>query len=45
MRYLIDSDVVIDFLADDPPTVTLMHSLTADGIAVSIIRISRPIMA
>jgi predicted nucleic acid-binding protein len=37
MRYLIDSDVVIDFLADDPPTVTLLHSLTADGIAVSII--------
>ncbi|MGI8858054.1 MAG: type II toxin-antitoxin system VapC family toxin [Thermomicrobiales bacterium] len=37
MRYLIDSDVVIDFLADDPQTVTLLRSLTADGIAVSII--------
>ena len=37
MRYLVDSDVVIDFLADDQQTKTLLDSLSADGIAVSII--------
>ena len=37
MRYLVDSDVVIDFLADDQQTRNLLHSLSADGITVSII--------
>ena len=37
MAYLVDSDMVIDFLADDPQMITLFDSLSADGIFVSII--------
>jgi tRNA(fMet)-specific endonuclease VapC len=37
MAYLVDSDMVIDFLADDPDTITLFDTLSADGIFVSII--------
>src|SRR5713101_1040119 len=37
MPYLIDSDVVIDHLADVPAATTLLEHLAADGIAVSII--------
>jgi tRNA(fMet)-specific endonuclease VapC len=34
---MIDSDVVIDHLADIPSTTTLLKQLATDGIAVSII--------
>lgn len=37
MASLVDSDMVIDFLADDPQTITLFDTLSADGIFVSII--------
>lgn len=37
MPYLIDSDVVIDHLADIPTATTLLEQLAAEGIAVSII--------
>ncbi len=37
MKYLLDSDVVSDFLSDDPQTVALFHTLSQDGIFVSII--------
>ena len=37
MPYLIDSDVVIDHLADVTTATTLLEQLAADGIAVSII--------
>lgn len=37
MPYLIDSDVVIDHLADVPAATTLLGQLAAEGIAVSII--------
>lgn len=37
MPYLIDSDVVIDHLADVAAATTLLEQLAADGIAVSII--------
>ncbi len=37
MAYLVDSDMVIDFLADDPQTITLFNSFAADGLFVSII--------
>lgn len=37
MAYLVDSDMVIDFLADDSQTITLFDSFSADGIFVSII--------
>lgn len=37
MAYLVDSDMVIDFLANDPQTITLFDALSADGIFVSLI--------
>src|SRR6266487_3402376 len=37
MPYLIDSDVVIDHLADVPAATELLEQLASDGIAVSII--------
>jgi predicted nucleic acid-binding protein len=37
MPYLIDSDVVIDHLADVPAATTLLEQLVTEGIAVSII--------
>src|SRR5438105_8300641 len=37
MPYLIDSDVVIDHLADVAAATTLLEQLAAEGIAVSII--------
>ncbi len=37
MAYLLDSDMVIDFLGDDPQTIVLFNTLSADGIFVSII--------
>ena len=37
MPYLIDSDVVIDHLADVSTATTLLEQLAAEGIAVSII--------
>ena len=37
MPYLIDSDVVIDHLADIPAATQLLEQLATDGIAVSII--------
>lgn len=37
MRYLIDSDWVIDLLADVPAAVQRVSQLSADGVAVSII--------
>jgi len=37
MPYLIDSDVVIDHLADVPTATELLEQLAIDGIAVSII--------
>lgn len=37
MPYLIDSDVVIDHLADVPTATTLLEQLASDGIAVSIL--------
>lgn len=37
MPYLIDTDHVIDHLAEQPAVVTLLNRLTADGIAISII--------
>jgi tRNA(fMet)-specific endonuclease VapC len=37
MAYLLDSDIVIDFLGDDADTVALINTLTASGIFVSII--------
>jgi predicted nucleic acid-binding protein len=36
MPYLIDSDVVIDHLADVPAATKLLSQLATDGIAVSI---------
>jgi len=37
MRYLIDTDMVIDTLDALPDTVRLLERLTADGAAISII--------
>jgi len=37
MQYLLDSDVVTDFLGDDPQTVALFHTLSPSGIFVSIV--------
>ena len=37
MPYLIDSDVVIDHLADNTAATSLLEQLAPDGIAVSII--------
>src|SRR6266851_5012510 len=37
MPYLIDSDVVIDHLADVAAATTLLEQLASEGIAVSII--------
>jgi predicted nucleic acid-binding protein len=37
MPYLIDSDWVIDHLADQPEAVQLLRHLSSDGIAISII--------
>jgi tRNA(fMet)-specific endonuclease VapC len=37
VAYLLDSNVVIPFLADDPATVPLVERLAFDGIAISII--------
>jgi tRNA(fMet)-specific endonuclease VapC len=37
MAYLLDSDVVIDFLGEDPATVALVNSMTGSGVFVSIL--------
>lgn len=37
MSYLIDSDWAIDHLADEPTAVALLDSLTADGLAISMV--------
>ena len=37
MAYLLDSNLVIPYLADDPATVPLVERLAFDGIAISII--------
>jgi tRNA(fMet)-specific endonuclease VapC len=37
MPYLIDSDVIIDHLADVPTATKLLEQLASEGIAVSII--------
>jgi tRNA(fMet)-specific endonuclease VapC len=37
MPYLVDSNVVIDHLANIPTASTLLHSLVAEGIAISIV--------
>jgi tRNA(fMet)-specific endonuclease VapC len=37
MAYLIDSDVVIDHLADDPAAQRLLDQLTPDGLTISMI--------
>jgi predicted nucleic acid-binding protein len=37
MAYLIDSDVVIDHLADDPAAQRLLDRLTPDGLTISMI--------
>ncbi len=37
MAYLLDSNLVIPYLADDPATVPLIERLAPEGIAISII--------
>src|SRR5690349_12363942 len=37
MAYLIDSDLVIDHLADDPAAQRLLDRLAADGLTISMI--------
>jgi predicted nucleic acid-binding protein len=37
VAYLLDSNLVIPYLADDPATVPLVERLACDGIAISII--------
>ena len=37
MPYLLDSNLVIPYLADDPGTVPLVERLAPEGIAISII--------
>ena len=37
MAYLIDSDLVIDHLADDPAAQRLLDRLAPDGLTISII--------
>jgi predicted nucleic acid-binding protein len=37
VAYLLDSNLVIPYLADDPATVPLVERLAFDGIAISII--------
>ena len=37
MAYLLDSNLVIPYLADDPATVPLVERLASQGIAISII--------
>lgn len=37
MAYLIDSDVLIDFLDEVPAAITLLDQFVADGLAISII--------
>lgn len=37
MAYLIDSDVVIDHLADDPAALWLLDRLAPDGLTISMI--------
>ena len=37
MRYLIDTDCIIDALSGNVPTLDLLDALSADGLAVSII--------
>ena len=37
MPYLIDSDLVIDHLADVPEAVMLLRRLAGDGIAISVV--------
>ena len=37
MAYLLDSNLVIPYLADDPATVALVDLLAPEGIAISII--------
>ena len=37
MAYLLDSNLVIPYLADDPATVPIVERLAFDGIAISII--------
>src|SRR4051794_20072108 len=37
MTYLIDTDWIIDHLAEDPTAMRLLQALAADGIAISIV--------
>lgn len=37
MAYLLDSNLVIPYLADDPATVPLVERLAPEGIAISVI--------
>lgn len=37
MTYLIDSDIVIDHLADEPAAVNLLRHLAQAGIAISVV--------
>lgn len=37
MAYLLDSNLVIPYLADDPTTVLLVERLVPQGVAISII--------
>jgi len=37
VAYLLDSNLVIPYLADDPATVPLIERLASEGIAISII--------
>jgi tRNA(fMet)-specific endonuclease VapC len=37
MRYLIDTNIIIPYLADDAATIALMRQLAIDGLAVSVI--------
>lgn len=37
MAYLLDSNLVIPYLADDPTTVAIVERLAPEGIAISII--------
>ncbi len=37
MRYLVDSDWVIDYLNAQPQTIAILQRLEPDGLAISII--------
>jgi len=37
MPYLLDSDILIDYLKDQPTAVRIVEDLTVDGVAMSIL--------